>query len=821
MIAAAAAFALFGAAVDILALGVIALGLMSAENLAKGLIAVATLVAIFGIFKTFCTTVFGIDLIAAAAAFALFGLAVDILALGVIALGSMPAENLAKGLITVAALVAIFGIFKTFCLTVTGIDLIAATAAFGLFGAAIDILAIGVVALGQLELNQILNGITAVAAMVTLFEIINVLSESSSVISIGGFLAFAAGIVAISLSLNMLIPVMQTISGMGDSWWQPLVFLAAALALVLASGAIAGIPLVAAGLTVLSGACLLVGIAVGVAAAGLGVLSWGFADLVEALAKYGPEAAAHVEEMVSAMLITIINSAPLLGQAAVVLIAALAYGLIGSANILAAAAFALLSSLLDIFIVSIPTLADKIVALIGAALHTIADAIRGAADIILPAIMDILSAILELVLEIVAQLVETIPGVGPKIAGKIREWKDDVNEALTGVFDDAGKIGTEGAEAVVDGFSGGGSGKSFAEAGEEKGKELTDAFNEEMSNASATTTKDATKDFLEEMMSTIDTNGVDVNASFADVMAQMGLDINSLTLGGDMDTKMGDLLSVIGSDGTDINSSFYDVMAQMGIDVNSLTLGGDMETKMGEVTSAVDNEAGPAADAANKVTSSIQSEMTSMNSYSWGSDLGSKFASGISSKTATVRSAALALANAVSAVLHFSEPDEGPLSNFHTYAPDMIKLWNKGIYDNLGSVESSSESMANTIYDGFSTALDYVSDLIDDGMSDELTIRPIMDLSEIQNGISSLNGMIGSADGYSLSGTARLASSAAYSMSGRATTTTDTTAAVPVAPVNNYNTFNITNNDPSAVAQKVSKLLDQDTRRAQAVWARR
>ena len=30
----------------------------------------------------------------------------------------------------------------------------------------------------------------------------------------------------------------------------------------------------------------------------------------------------------------------------------------------------------------------------------------------------------------------------------------------------------------------------------------------------------------------------------------------------------------------------------------------------------------------------------------------------------------------------FSEPDKGPLSNFHTYAPDMMDLFIKGIKDN-------------------------------------------------------------------------------------------------------------------------------------------
>ena len=148
----------------------------------------------------------------------------------------------------------------------------------------------------------------------------------------------------------------------------------------------------------------------------------------------------------------------------------------------------------------------------------------------------------------------------------------------------------------------------------------------------------------------------------------------------------------------------------------------------------------------------------------------------------------------------------------------MIRLWNKGIYDNLGSVKDSSITMADTVYDGFSTALDYVSGLIDNGMSDQLTIRPIMDLSEIQNGMNSMNGMLAGANGYTITGTSRLAASAAYGMN-----TAGVVAEAPapiqtdVGPTNNN--FYITNSDPNAVAEKVSKILGNQTRRQKAVWA--
>lgn len=66
----------------------------------------------------------------------------------------------------------------------------------------------------------------------------------------------------------------------------------------------------------------------------------------------------------------------------------------------------------------------------------------------------------------------------------------------------------------------------------------------------------------------------------------------------------------------------------------------------------------------------------------WGKDLIDNFVQGIKSKISAVTSAVSGIASAVKSFLGFSEPEEGPLSNFHTYAPDMMKLFAKGIKDN-------------------------------------------------------------------------------------------------------------------------------------------
>ena len=66
----------------------------------------------------------------------------------------------------------------------------------------------------------------------------------------------------------------------------------------------------------------------------------------------------------------------------------------------------------------------------------------------------------------------------------------------------------------------------------------------------------------------------------------------------------------------------------------------------------------------------------------WGKDLISNFIDGIKSKFGALGDAVGSAAGMVKDFLGFSEPKKGPLSNFHTYAPDMMKLFAQGIKDN-------------------------------------------------------------------------------------------------------------------------------------------
>ncbi len=70
----------------------------------------------------------------------------------------------------------------------------------------------------------------------------------------------------------------------------------------------------------------------------------------------------------------------------------------------------------------------------------------------------------------------------------------------------------------------------------------------------------------------------------------------------------------------------------------------------------------------------------------WGRDLVQNFIDGLYAKWESLKSTVSSLAQTVKAFFGFSEPTEGPLSDFHTYAPDMIDLWNEGVRSKEGDL---------------------------------------------------------------------------------------------------------------------------------------
>lgn len=81
----------------------------------------------------------------------------------------------------------------------------------------------------------------------------------------------------------------------------------------------------------------------------------------------------------------------------------------------------------------------------------------------------------------------------------------------------------------------------------------------------------------------------------------------------------------------------------------------------------------------------------------WGKDLVDNFIGGIKDTKNKLTSTMANVAAGINSYIGFSEPEKGPLSDFHTYAPDMIDLWVQGVKANMYKIQEATNMMASTM----------------------------------------------------------------------------------------------------------------------------
>ena len=146
-----------------------------------------------------------------------------------------------------------------------------------------------------------------------------------------------------------------------------------------------------------------------------------------------------------------------------------------------------------------------------------------------------------------------------------------------------------------------------------------------------------------------------------------------------------------------------------------------------DISTSTDKNISQAADSATgeseKMTSEVSGDFEEMNSevqgkmndltgivqngfanavagaHSWGSDLIYNFTNGMAAAFPYLQQGMEVVAQIVRSYLGFSEPEKGPLSNFHTFAPDMMKLYAQGIEQNSNEVLGAVSDLAGGISD--------------------------------------------------------------------------------------------------------------------------
>lgn len=127
----------------------------------------------------------------------------------------------------------------------------------------------------------------------------------------------------------------------------------------------------------------------------------------------------------------------------------------------------------------------------------------------------------------------------------------------------------------------------------------------------------------------------------------------------------------------------------------------EVATKFNEIKTSIketfDNMKTTVSDAFTNMKTTISDKVTDIknNMLQWGKDMIQNFIDGIKAKIADVKQTMSDIAAAVKEYIHFSQPDVGPLSDFNTYAPDMMKLFAEGILQNASLVTDAVEKSFN------------------------------------------------------------------------------------------------------------------------------
>ena len=93
----------------------------------------------------------------------------------------------------------------------------------------------------------------------------------------------------------------------------------------------------------------------------------------------------------------------------------------------------------------------------------------------------------------------------------------------------------------------------------------------------------------------------------------------------------------------------------------------------------------------------------------WGKDLIQNFIDGILARWNALKQTVSNVGQSIKDRIGFSEPKLGPLSNFHTYAPDMMDLFIKGIKDNEGRLNDQIEKTFDFGEKKISAGIEYAS----------------------------------------------------------------------------------------------------------------
>ena len=204
-----------------------------------------------------------------------------------------------------------------------------------------------------------------------------------------------------------------------------------------------------------------------------------------------------------------------------------------------------------------------------------------------------------------------------------------------------------------------------------------------------------------------------------------------------------------------------------------------------------------------------------------GSYLAIGFANGITASTPRAVSAASNMAGQAASAAQRKLNEHSPSKVGYRIGNFFGIGFTNGIDANADRAADSGEKLADSAQSNLSKAIAKILAIIDGELDMTPTIRPILDLTEIQNGAEAMSSLMSSLSGQPVEGTVRLARRTANSMNERSVMPRDPalTDGVGGEMSNTTNNFYITGADPNQIASAVDRKLQFRAGRRKATWA--
>lgn len=250
----------------------------------------------------------------------------------------------------------------------------------------------------------------------------------------------------------------------------------------------------------------------------------------------------------------------------------------------------------------------------------------------------------------------------------------------------------------------------------------------------------------------------------------------------------------------------------------------------GQYARGIQSRSGDALNAGRSLAQAALNAVSGMYNafYNAGSNAGAGFANGLRSQISAAQAAAAALSNVASSVPKKVLKIKSPSRVLMEIGKFVSLGFAQGISDNIGVVESSAGRTANGALEAMKAAISSITDIVTSEDFDmNPVITPTLDLTGVREGVDDVARLFNDAVNASSIQVQTVGASFRNPRSQYQNNPLDdhpNPNALMVQngpenqPVVQQNTFYITGDDPQAIAEEVSNILQKQVERKEAVW---